>query len=44
MRSEPLRVTRCVSVAVLPSAVVFWPSPMYAPSVFSRTVIRSMFS
>src|SRR5690606_17215641 len=41
MRSEPLREVRMIEVACSPSAEVSWPSAVYAPSVFSRTVIRS---
>ena len=41
MRSEPRWVIFWIRVAVSPSAETFWPSPEYAPSVFSRTVIRS---
>src|SRR6476469_11066758 len=41
MRSEPRRVVLVIDVAVSPSADTSWPSALYAPSVFSRTVIRS---
>src|SRR3970282_2819623 len=41
MRSEPRRVVRVIEVAVSPSSDSAWPSALYAPSVFSRTVIRS---
>src|SRR6478672_12834989 len=41
MRSEPRRVVLVIDVAVSPSADTAWPSALYAPSVFSRTVTRS---
>src|SRR3546814_4701606 len=41
IRSEPRRVVFVIEVAVSPSAESSWPSALYAPSVFSRTVIRS---